>query len=361
MGGTGTGHAFARVEVSVVGGEVAGYRAFVKIPEEWSRKREEQGLSRILYFVGTILAMVALGAVMLIIYFQHFRGDDARSIPWKRISWWAAWSLAGFVLTIAFGDRIGAVLQQYQTAVPLKMWYLITAISFLLGGAFTVGALILLFGLAWFYCRQAFGEEQLPNWTSMPGVYYRDALVIGIGGVFALAGLQSVLGWIGTHFPMAHRFAGAAFSPDVSAKLPAAAILGAAVSRALLYCALLAAVGGFIAAYVKPWSLRLAVFLAGAAALVRDWGSAGDFLEQYLFKCVLLGVVVMGVRWIARLNILGIFLVIFSTAIISSAVALVEQANSFYRASAYAVLAILAAVLAWPLIKWRTASPETHA
>jgi membrane protease YdiL (CAAX protease family) len=357
----GTGSAFARIEVKVVGDEATDYRSYVKIPEEWSRKQEEQGLSRTLYFVGTILALVALGAAMFIIYFQHFRGDDARSIPWKRISRWAAWSLGGFVLTIAFGDRIAAVFQQYQTAVPLKMWYLITAISLLLGGVFSVAALILVFGLAWFYCRKAFGEERLPNWISMPGVYYRDALLIGIGGVFALAGVQSALGWIGAHYPVAHRFASAAFSPDFSAKLPAAAVVGAAVSRALFYSALLAAIGGFIAAYVKPWALRLPIFLVGAATLVRDWGSTGDFVQQYAFKCIFLAVVVFGVRWLARLNVLGIFLVIFGSATASSALALLQQANSFYRGSAYAVLAILAAVLAWPLIKWRTASPQVQA
>jgi len=292
---------------------------------------------------------------------MHFRGDDARSIPWKRISGWAVWSLAGFALTIAFGDRIAAIFQQYQTAIPLKMWYLITAISFLLGGAFSLGALILVFGLAWFYCRKAFGEELLPSWFRMPGNYYRDAVLIGIGGVLALAGVQSTLGWVSGHYPAAHRFASTAFSPDLSAKLPAAAIVGAAISHALFYSALLAAIGGFIAAYVKPLALRIPMFFIGAATLVRDWGNAGDFVQQYVFRCIFLAVVVFGVRWIVRMNLLGVFLVIFGTAMVSSASALLQQTNSFYRASGYAVLAILAVVLACPVVKWRMASPETHA
>jgi len=51
--------------------------------------------------------------------------------------------------------------------------------------------------LAWpgFYCRKAFGEERLPSWAGMPDVYYRDALFVGVGGVAALSGLQSALGW----------------------------------------------------------------------------------------------------------------------------------------------------------------------
>jgi len=349
------GNAFARIELKVLGDEVTDYRSYVKIPEEWSRKQEEQGLSRTLYLVGTILAFVGLGMTMFIVYIMHFRGDDARSIPWKRISGWAVWSLAGFALTIAFGDRIAAIFQQYQTAIPLKMWYLITAISFLLGGAFSLGALILVFGLAWFYCRKAFGEELLPSWFRMPGNYYRDAVLIGIGGVLALAGVQSTLGWVSGHYPAAHRFASTAFSPDLSAKLPAAAIVGAAISHALFYSALLAAIGGFIAAYVKPLALRIPMFFIGAATLVRDWGNAGDFVQQYVFRCIFLAVVVFGVRWIVRMNLLGVFLVIFGTAMVSSASALLQQTNSFYRASGYAVLAILAVVLACPVVKWRMA------
>jgi len=361
-GPSGAGEAFARVELKVLGDEVTGYRSYVKIPEEWSRKQEEQGLSRTLYFVGTILALVALGTVMLITYFQHFRGDDARSIPWKRISRWGLWLLAAYALVMVWGSVLPAYLvEQYQTSIPLKLAYLAYAIGNVVFGAARYGAFILIFGLGWFYCRKAFGEQRLPSWLSMPGIYYRDAVLIGIGGVFALAGLQSALGWIGVHYPVAHRFASAAFSPDVSAKLPVAAIVGAAISHALFYSALLAAIGGFIAAYVKPPALRIPAFFIGAATLVRDWGSTGDFVQQYVFRCIFLAVVVFGVRWIVRLNLLGAFLVIFGTAMVSSAFALLQQTNSLYRASAYAVLAILALVLAWPMIKWGTASPEMQA
>jgi len=47
------------------------------------------------------------------------------------------------------------------------------------------------FGLAWFYCRKAFGEERLPGWAGMPDVYYRDALFVGVGGVAALSGCKA--------------------------------------------------------------------------------------------------------------------------------------------------------------------------
>src|SRR5262249_27722849 len=176
-------HAYTRIELKVIGDEPSSYRTYVKIPDEWTRKREEQGLSRTLYLVGTFVVFITLGATMFVIYFMHFRSEDAQSIPWKRISGWAMWALAGVILTIAFGDRLAQVMQQYQTAVPLKAWYLIAVISLLLGSAFTVGVVILAFGLAWFYVRKAFGEVRLPSWAGMPKLYYRDAALIGIGGI----------------------------------------------------------------------------------------------------------------------------------------------------------------------------------
>jgi len=352
------GHAFARIDLKVLGNEVTGYRNYVKIPDEWSRKQEEQGLSRTLYFVGTILSYVALGAAMFIIFFKNFRTDDAQSIPWKRISLWAIWSVVGFALTVAFGDRLTQILQQYQTAIPLKAMYLVATISILLGAAFAAGALILVFGLAWFYCRKAFGEERLPGWSGMSGSYYRDALLIGIGGLAGLIGLESALSWAAAHWQMAHRLLPAAFGNDFSAKLPLASTIGSAISHALLYSALLAAIAGFIAAYVKPVAFRIAIFLVSAATLVRDWGSGGDFAEKYLASCILLGAIVLGVRWIAKFNLLGVFLVTMSASLLVSGLALLGQPNSFYRMNGYAASGALITLFAWPLVKWLVAASE---
>jgi hypothetical protein len=121
-----------------------------------------------------------------------------------------------------------------------------------------------------------------------------------------------------------------------------------------MYAALTAAIGGFIAAYVKPLWLRVPLFFVAAATLVKDWGSTGDYAQKYLLNCVLLAAVVIGVRWIARLNLLGIFLVLLSSALLGSGLALLGQANAFYRGNGYAILGALALVYVWPLSKWLT-------
>jgi len=44
----GDDHAHARIEIQVLGDEVANYRTYVKIPEAWTRANEELTLGRIL-------------------------------------------------------------------------------------------------------------------------------------------------------------------------------------------------------------------------------------------------------------------------------------------------------------------------
>lgn len=347
------GHAFARMELQVLGDEVTSYRTYVKIPDEWTRKQEEQGLSRTLFGVGTILVYVGFGAAMLVIYFKNFRTEDARGIPWKRISRWAMWSLAGFVLVVAFGDRLAAILQQYQTAIPLKAMYLVATISLVLGSAFNVARLIFVFGIAWFFCKKAFGEERLPNWSGMPGAYYRDALLIGAAGVIALLGLENALGWASAHWPTAHRSLTAAFGSDFSAKMPVGSVIGGAISHALFYSALVAAIGGFIAAYLKQWWLRLLLFLVGTATLVGDWGSPADFAKRYLVNAILFAAIVLGVRFIAKLNLLGIFLIVSASSLIGSALVLLKQPNALYHANAYAIFGGLGILFLWPLVQWQ--------
>jgi hypothetical protein len=261
------------------------------------------------------------------------------------------------VLVFALGNRIATLLNAYNTAIPLKTTLGIVGISVLLGGPFNFGFLVLLFGIAWYYAKRAFGEEQFPSWTGMPATYYRDALWIGLGGAGAVLGLQTLLQTASQHWPTAHRSAEAGFGSDFDATLPAASILGTTLLHSLMLTGLVALATSFIAAQLRARWMRFPAFLLGALAIVgSSWGSPGDFAKQWLAQAIFLGVIVFGVRRVMRFNILGCFLVLAILALVGDAAALLAQPDAFYRANGYAVVLLVVLLLAWPLVAWRTSS-----
>jgi hypothetical protein len=187
----------------------------------------------------------------------------------------------------------------------------------------------------------------------MPAGYYRDAFWIGLGGAAGILGLERLLAFASAYWPTAHRSLEASFGQDFDALLPIAATLGGAVVRGLLFTGLVAAIASFIAAQVRHPLLRIALLVFGALAVVGGgWGSPADFLKQFLARLILLGVLVFGLR-LMRFNILGCFLVVACTTLVSTAAELLGQPDSFYRANGNAILLTLVLLFAWPLGAWR--------
>ncbi|HYL85845.1 MAG TPA: CPBP family intramembrane glutamic endopeptidase [Candidatus Angelobacter sp.] len=351
-------HAYARMEVQVLGNEVTNYRTYVKIPDDWRRQQEHRTLGRVLLSYGVpTFFFGGLGLTALILFLKNLKSPEAGSIPWRRITFWSLWALAGYFLVFAFGNRMPEFLNRYVTAIPLKMYFGGIAIGMLLGAPLYLGLVALLFALAWYFARLAFAEEMLPGWLGMPGEYYRDALWIGLGGSAVLLGLERVLAAASAHWPTQHRWLDMSIGQDFDAILPAAAIFGGTALRGLLLTALVMAVTAFLVARVRQPGLRILVFVLGALCLVGGgWSSPADFAKQFLARLILLGVLVVGVRRVMRFNLLGCFLVVAGTSLFAAAAELLVQPNAYYRSNGYAVLLALVALYAWPLASWRLKS-----
>lgn len=368
-------HAYVRIRVAVLGDEVTDYRrsyfrrsgsadedepasegfsTFIKIPDDWRRKQEETTLPREALTFGPIVLLVGLGLAVLIIFFKNLRSEPARSVPWRRLSLWAVWALVAFYVVFALGDRIPNFMNAYNTAIPYKTTLGVLAIIALLGGPFSFGLLVLLFGVAWYYAKLAFGEERLAGWTGMPGAYYRDALWVGLGGSAGLLGLERLLSVASTHWPTIHRYLDVSFGQEFDATFPAAAIFGGTLLDGLRMTAYVVVIASFIAAKIKRMWLRALVFFVGVLAVVGgSWGGPSDFAKQFLARLILLGVLVFGVRYIMRFNLLGCFLIIAGTSLFGGAAELLAQPNVFYHRNGYAVLLVLILVFVWPLAAWR--------
>jgi Type II CAAX prenyl endopeptidase Rce1-like len=348
--------AHARIEVQVLGDEVTNYRTYVKVPDDWRRKQEEFSLPRtILTYLIPILYFVALGLTALIALLKNLKSEAARAIPWRRIGLFSWWGLGGYLAVFLLGNRIAVFLDGYNTAIPFKMMFAGIAIGALLGALFNMGGIALLFAMAWYFAARAFGAERLPGSARMPAGYYRDALWIGLGGATGLLGLERLLATASTYWPTIHRSLPASFGQDFDAIVPAASILGGTLLHGLFTTGIVVAIAAFLAAHVRQTWLRTLLLLSGALALVGGgWGSPADLAKQFLARLILLAVLAFGVQFVMRFNLLGCFLVVAGTSLVSGAAELLAQPDAFYRVNGFAVLLALVLLFAWPLVTPRT-------
>ena len=355
--------AHPRIEIKVLGDEVSNYRTYIKIPDDWRRKQEEFSLTRtLLTYVFPILFFTGLGITALVLLLKNLKSDAARSIPWRRIFFWSIWGLVGFIMVYGLGSSIQTILNQYDTAAPLKYTMVGVAISALFGAGFYLGGIAVLLGMAWYFAARAFGFERLPGGSHKPAEYYRDALWIGLGGAGGLLALQRILTFASSSLPTMHRSLPAAFGQDFDTVLPAGAVLGGTLTHGLFMTGAVAAVAAFVAAQVRQTWLRFLLLLGGALALVGGgWGDPADLGKQFLARLILLAVLAFGVQYVMRFNVLGCFLVVAGTSLFAGAAELLAQPDSFYRMNGFAVLLMLVLLFAWPLASWRLHRATTAA
>jgi membrane protease YdiL (CAAX protease family) len=353
-------HAFARMEMKVLGDEPADFRTYVKIPDSFVRHQEEQSLVRTAAWAARIAVALALVVGVLVLFFQGLRSQTA-SVPWKRLLGWSGFGIAAAAASFAFGSAIPVLFAGYQTSIPWRIFLGSAAVGILVAGAFYLGLLTVLFGLAWSFGARAFGEERLPTWLRMPANYYRDAFWIGLGGSALLIGLRRALDYASAWWPTLHRELPADFGMGFDAFFPGVALIAGALLRTLFAVAVLALTAAVVGAELRARWLRLLLFLALPACLVFNWGSRADFLKQYLAELILLAVVIFALQQLIRLNMLGLFLIAACTALLASAAQFLAQPDAFYRYNGYLLLLAIVVLFAWPLMAWwlgRNAPPE---
>ncbi len=358
-----TNHAFARIQITVMGDEVTNYRTYVKIPDEWRRKQESESIWRTLHTVLVIcLAAAVVVAVLVFRFLLRIKSDLMKALPWRRLAAWGVSVWAAYVAVIAFGSRIPETLRLYNTAIPLKFMYGGLAIGFTLGSAAYLGLFVILFAMGWFFLRQAYGPEaQLPGWRGMPAAYYRDAIFIGIGGTAGLVALSRATEWLARQWPTPHRAFPASFGTNFDSFFPGLAISATAVLQGLLLTGVIAALCGFVIAHCKAPIVRLLLFVATSLAMVSGWGSPADFVKQWLAQAIFLAAVVFGIAKVVRMNLLGYFLVLAIPELLLGAVEMLSQPNGFYHTQGILCMVALAALIAWPLLAWLTAKSSATA
>ena len=344
-------HAFARMELKVLGDEPADFRTYIKIPDSFVRQQDEQTLGRTVAWIVRIVVALLVVVAVLVLFFQGLRRQTV-SVPWKRLLGWSCMGMVTLGVSFAFGSGIPTLLSSYQTSIPMRLFLGSVAVGVFIVGAFYLGLLTVVLGLAWSFGARAFGEEQLPTWLRMPANYYRDAFWIGLGGSALIVGVRRAVDFASAWWATLHRELPANIGMGFDAFFPGAAQIAAALFRALFVVAVLALAGAVLGAELRARWLRLLLFIAVPACLVFSWGSSADFLKQFLAGLVLLAVVVFGIQQLVRFNMLGLFLIAACTALLGSAAEFLGQPDAFYRYNGYLLLLAIVALLAWPLMTW---------
>jgi membrane protease YdiL (CAAX protease family) len=350
-------HAYARMDVQVLGDEPVNYRTYIKIPEEFTRQQEQLTLPHTLFSVGQIGLALALVVIVIVFFFKRLRTQPVR-VPWQRLALLGILGLAAYALNFLLGEGIPVLFSRYPTSMPWRLFLASSAVGVFIISLLVLAGIMLIFGLAWNFAARAFGAEKIPAWFGMPGNYYRDAFWIGLGGSALLVGLHRILDAAMAKLPTLHRGYPAHFGAAFDAVNPAASIIGGDIMRALFLTALVALAASFLGAELRLRWLRLLLFLAVAISMVSDWGSPTNFLLQFAASAITLGILVFGIRQIAPFNVLGWFLVIACTGLLAGAVDLLSQPNHFYQVQGDIVAAALSLLLLWPLVTWRM-TPKT--
>lgn len=352
-----TDQAYARMELHILGDEPTSYRTFIKIPDGFVRSQETESLPRTLMTVWKILFGLGFVVAALILFFSRMKSDPSLRVPWRRVLGWSTVGLLAFLLNFLLGQGIPQLLMRYNSSISIRVFFATMSVGTFLIAAFVFGSLILVFGFAWNYIARAFGVERTPSWFGMPGTYYRDAALIGLGGALFWIGFGRALGAVLAHWPTWHRAIAAQFGGSFDAVLPAAQIIGSSIVRGLYLTGFLGLLAGLFGSEIRNRGLRLLVYLGIVVALLPDWGSPGDFAKQLFFNVVLLAVAVVGLRYFVRLNMLGCFLIFAISGCLGGAAELLAQPDAFYRAEGYMVVAAIAILVLWPVVVWKV-SPQ---
>jgi membrane protease YdiL (CAAX protease family) len=357
--GKNSDHAYARIELTILGDEPVDYRTYIKIPEDFVRNQDKGTLPRTIFGLAQYALLLGLLVAVLVGYFRRFRTPPVVVVPWRRIFGWGIAALIAAGASFLLGRAIPAILSNYPTEMPLPTYYIIVAVAVTLLGMMIVGALSLTFGLGWFFGARAFGEERVPSWLGMPANYYRDAFWIAAGGTALLVGLKRVLEALSAAWPTMQRSLPAHFGNPFDALFPATAAIGGAIVAALFYTAIIALASGFLGSELRARWARFLLFLVVAAPQISDWGSPADFLKQFLTNAILLALAVFGVRIVARFNLLGIFLLFVIVGLLGTGFELLSQPDAYYRMQGYEAMFAVAVALALPLIAWRLNTGKT--
>ena len=344
--------AHIRMQLQVQGGEVSGYRIFIKIPEMWRDAESRTTPAQLAQSFGRAAILGVALISVLVIFMRNLKSPDMAPVVWRPIG---KLSLLMFVAgVVIYANRMPQFLLNYTTAWPLATYYIILLISMIFITAMYLAAGALLLGLAWIFVQRAFGPNPLPVRQKMDAAYFRDAFCLALFGAGAVMGLAR-LPLLFARWPLLRHSLSANVPQNLDVLNPAIGSLASAIAAAFIVVGLVGIAAGLIARYVRPAWMRASLLIIYAALMATNVATPGAFFREAGFQLVALAALWLGVTHLARFNVLGYVLLAAMIVLIPAAIDLLDQPNPYLHANGYAILALALGVLAWPLLGWRRA------
>ena len=346
--------AHVRISLVVQGDEVSGYRIFIHLPEDWVRKQNETTLANTVLTVLFLSLIGAFAAGVLIVFLRNLKSPQIAAVPWRRIALWSLVILAAALVRFVTLEPL--YLLTYQTDNPFATFLGTLLISQTLGAVLFYSVAILLLGLGSFFVVRAYGSDCLPLLHTLPGTYYRDAILVMLSGWAVIIGLRRLRDLATAVWPVAHYAFPANLPQGLDARLPAANALANAITYSFLIAGIIALVLGFTASYFRRTGIDLTLLAVLAISSVQRWGSAGDLVQNATLGFLELAVIWLGAKYVVRLNFLAYFLVALLILLSSAIDGLMRQPNTYYRANGVVLITAVAILVVLPLIWWRGAA-----
>jgi membrane protease YdiL (CAAX protease family)/flagellar basal body-associated protein FliL len=340
--------AFKRMEIHVRGDEVSEYRTYVKLPEQWVRDAEHESVLNVLQKVWPFLFFAGAAVFALTGYFRNLKLPAATSIPWRKLIWCGFIACLAFVISAACNWP--ASLNAYKTQIPFNAFIATIAVGWLIVGGIALTGVTFLFGLGWFFWTRAGNADKVPGWLNRSRNYYRDALVFTLAGGAAWVGFEHLVSFL------TQKLAGASAEPvtfpQIDSLSPAAQSIAGTLLAAFATTAIISALGGFVAVYVRSRLLQALLLIGLTLADMGPSESGLAFVITFLFTLLKFGIIWWIILKIVRHNLLGLFLLVAALSLLSAGTSLVEQPNTYLRNNGVIVLGVLALLLIWPLAAW---------
>jgi hypothetical protein len=349
-GAPGEEGAHIRMQVHVQGEEVSSYRIFIKIPEVWRDAESRTSAPQLAQTFGLAVGVGAIILSVLIIFLRQIRSPEIARIPWRELARWSLWVLLAAM--VLFANRAPEMVAGYPTTTPLATYYVEQGILGLFGLSLDYAGIVLVLGIAWYFVDRGFGAGRVPAWRGVSAPFYRDSFCIAAFGSLALAGLNR-LPALFAHWPLLRHTLPGAVPEGLDALNPASGVFASAITSGFVTTGLVALVAGFVAVYIRPVWMRAGILILYAMLTATNVATPGAFFREAAFRLLVAVAVWFGVSRVVRFNVPGYFLLAATITLVSGAVELLEQPNSYFHANGYAILVCVLALLSWPVIMWR--------